>query len=135
MGELQSSEDRRKFPRIPKEVSIEVNKLSYPLPKKAETKGLGKDVGGGGICFAVSNWYEPKTPLILKIHITGWQAHKKLFSRVIDSTALEDPLTAIGEVVWCKKLSDDSGCEVGVKFSDIYEDDYKVFMKYLETSV
>lgn len=43
------------------------------------------------------------------------------------------PLTAIGEVAWTRELSDGMGYDIGIRFVNIYEDDYAALMKYIET--
>ena len=47
----------------------------------------------------------------------------------------EPPLTAIGEVVWLREDPSGDGYEVGIKFLNIYEDDYRALMKYLKDSI
>ena len=49
-----------------------------------------------------------------------------------ESFSAAEPLTAIGEIVWCTPTTNGTGYEIGVKFVDIYEDDYKALTKYLE---
>lgn len=126
-----SASEQRKFTRISKEISIEVNKLSYPISKDPGERRVCKNIGGGGICISVPRAYEPKTLLSLKISIPGWQGYKKPFSMVLDISS-DSSLTAIGKVAWCKKPPDDSGYEIGVKFLDIYEDDYRALTEYLK---
>ena len=131
MNQLQPDEDKRDLRRIPKEISIEISKLSYPLPKTPQDKGIGRNIGGGGICLTASAPYEPNTVLSLKINIGGWHGYKRPYSKILDMSSAA-PLTAIGEVIWCKEMPNGAEYEIGIKFVDIYEDDYRAFMKYLE---
>ena len=131
MNDLSTDKEKRKFPRIPKEVPINVKKLAYPLPEGPGEGGIGKNLGENGICFSTPTSYEPKTMLSLEIKLTGWKHHKKSVSSMLDPLATTAPLTAIAEVVWSRKLSGSQGYEVGVKFADIYEDDYKALKKHL----
>ena len=135
MNNLSTDKEKRKFPRIPREVPINVKKLAYPLPEGPGERGAGKNIGENGICFSTLTPYEPKTMLNLEIKITGWQHHKKSVSSMLDPLATTAPLTAIAEVVWSKKLLGGRGYEVGVKFTDIYEDDYKALKKHLDSIV
>ena len=73
--------------------------------------------------------------LSLEIKLTGWQYHKKSVSSLLDPAKATAPLTAIAEVIWSRKLSGGRGYEVGVKFIDIYEDDYKALKKHLDSVV
>ncbi len=131
MSELKSYEDQREFPRISKEIPIEVSEISYPLPEEPGKSYLSKNISIGGICFSLTIPYEPETVLSLKIKIPGWQTYKKLFSLFSDVFS-DTPLTAIGEVAWCRKLSGGPGYDMGVRFVDIYKDDYQALMKYLD---
>jgi hypothetical protein len=123
--------DKRKFPRISKEIAIEVSKISYPLSQSPGEKYLSKNLSGGGVCFSIDTPYDPEAVLSLKLNIPGWKNYKKPFSLMFDASS-DAPLTAIGEVAWCRKISGAPGYDVGVKFVDIYEDDYYALMKYLE---
>ncbi|OQX23549.1 MAG: hypothetical protein BWK80_25365 [Desulfobacteraceae bacterium IS3] len=131
MNPSQTNCEQRRFSRICKEIPVEVSELSYPVSLEPGEKCLCKNIGAGGICFRVSEEYKPKTLLSLKISIPGWQGYKKPFSFIVDISS-KRPLTAIGEVAWSRKLSDDTGYDVGIRFVNIYEDDYAALMKYIE---
>ncbi|OQX23186.1 MAG: hypothetical protein BWK80_27345 [Desulfobacteraceae bacterium IS3] len=131
MDQSQSAHNKRKFPRIDKKIPVEVNRLCYPLPLDPGESCVCKNISAGGVCFTISNSYEPGAVLSLKISIPGWQGYKKPFSFLVD-IASESPLTAIGEVVWCRQHSESSDYEIGIKFLNIYEDDYRALIKYLE---
>ena len=135
MSNLSTDKEKRKFPRIPKEVAVNIKKLAYPLPEGLGESGVGRNMGENGICFSTPTSYEPKTMLSLEIKLTGWQHHKKNVSSILDHSKVKAPLTAIGEVVWSKKLMGRSGYEVGIKFVDIYEDDLKALKKHLDSMV
>ena len=126
-----SDQDQRRFIRIPKEADLTINKLEYPLngtTVEAKTKNLSSK----GICFLTSTPYQVDSLLNLKIELQGWQNYLQSVSSIVDSRLLSKPLTAICQVVWTKKIADESGYEVGVRFQDIYEDDYQAFYKYLD---
>lgn len=125
--------NQRQFDRIDKNFHIDISPLSYPLPKNAEEEGICKNISCGGIRFAVSKHYNPETLLSLKMKIMGFDGYKKPYSRIVDIAA-QSHLTAIGQVVWCEKSPDNSGFEIGVRFVNIYEDDYRALQKYLKDS-
>jgi len=116
---------------ISKEVPIEVQKVSYPLRKESGEMAVAKDIANNGICFEVPSELATKTLLSLKIGLPGWQHHKKNVTAIVDDAAAAAPLTAIAEVVWSKKLSSGKGYSIGVKFLDIYEDDFNALKNYL----
>lgn len=135
MTQAQTDHDQRNYSRLPKEVSVAVAKLEYPLPENVGEAATLKNIAKGGICFVVANHYELGTRLSLKINLKGWRRYVKSVASIIDDSAgtvTTTPLTAIAEVVWANLAPDDSGYEIGVKFLDIYEDEYNALKKYLE---
>lgn len=134
MTQTQTGHDQRDFPRLPKEVDVTLAKLEYPFSAEAEESGTLKNIAKGGIGLIAANAYEPGTRLSLKINLKGWRRYIKSVASIIDDSAgtvATTPLTAIAEVVWINSLPDKS-YEIGVKFLDIYEDEYNALKKYLE---
>ncbi len=131
MNKSQQSKDKRKFPRISRNIDIEVSKLTFPFTDAVTKKGASVNIGGNGICVITAEPYEPETIINLKINIIGWEGFKKPFSKFIDLSS-DASLTAVGEVVWCNESAENGGYELGVKFTNIYEDDYKALMRYLK---
>ena len=127
----QSVENKREFPRIPKRMPIEINRLAFPMSDEPEGKGTGKNISQGGVCFSVPDRYEPGAILSLKMRLVGWSQHKKPHSYLVD-IASEPDFTALGEVVWCRKHATQEQYDIGVKFVNIYEDDLKALMEYLK---
>ena len=131
MNNSQQFQDKRKFPRISRNIDIEISQLIFPLSNAVVKKGASVDIGINGIRFTTSEPYEPQTILNLKICIIGWEGFKKPFSKIVDLSS-DACLTAVGEVMWCNKNAENDGYELGVKFMNIYEDDYKALMRYLK---
>ncbi len=130
---IKKNPDQRRFPRIEKDVEIEVVKLTYPPSKSSELCCETRDIGGGGICFVSPKPYDAGTLLQLNILIKGWRHHKKPFSKLMDLTSDAAPLTAIAEVAWQKRRGADEAFDVGVRFQNIDPDDEKAFQNYLKT--
>jgi len=123
--------DKRKFTRISRNIDIEISQLTFPLSDVVTKKGTSINIGGNGIRFTSSEPFDPQTILNLKINIIGWEGFKKPFSKFINLSS-DSCLGAVGEVVWCNESPENDGYELGVKFTNIYEDDYKALMRYLK---
>jgi hypothetical protein len=135
MTQAQTDHDKRDYPRLPKEADVTFAKLEYPLSTETEGFGALKNIAKGGIGLIVANAYAPGTRLSLKINLKGWRRYMKSVVSIVDDSAgtvATIPLTAIAEVVWTTPLPDGNGHEIGVKFLDIYEDEYNALKKYLE---
>ena len=126
-----TDDDKRRHLRVPKETSLTVNRLEYPLTNAAAEPATIKDISANGLCFIGPTLYEPGTLLNLTIELRGWQQYLHNVISIINAASLTKPLAAIAEVVWSKELSGTQGCEVGVSFKDIYADEYQAFTKYM----
>ena len=131
MDKKKPEEDSRQFPRLPKEIRVEVNELTYPLPTEPGQVVQSKDISPVGVCFLSQTIFKQGAILTVNVHLPGWQRHKKNLSVLLDDEMLGKPLSVIAEVVWVKKGKNGLGHEVGVKFCDINDDDYQAMIKAL----
>lgn len=131
MSQEPNVPEQRKYPRIPKEIKVDVQHLTYPLPKNSSATAQSKDISRAGLCFFSQTGFEPKTVLNLKINLQGLEGYKRPHSRLLDLSEAR-PLTVIGEVAWCRKAPDGINYEVGIHFVNIYEDDERALALYLK---
>jgi hypothetical protein len=122
---------RRKSPRIDKQVKLSVSKLQYPMTNAVVKAAVTGNVSETGLCFTTDVLYKNGTMLHLVVEFRGWQHYLQNTTAIVDAYAASKPLTAVAEVIWSKKRSDDTSYIVGVLFKDIYEDDLRAFKKYL----
>jgi len=123
--------DIRRYPRLPKEVRVEISELTYPLPAEPAEIGLSKNISPVGLCFLSESLFEPGTILTVDVYLAGWQRHKKDLAVLLDDEALCRPLAVIGEVVWSREGAYGSKHEIGIKFRDIAEDDFQAIERAL----
>jgi hypothetical protein len=128
-----NDKDQRQSSRLIEQIDIRVKKLTYPLPEGDGELASAKNIGKQGICFESGTAYEMETLLCLKIHWFGWQRHKKSLLSVLDEDSISAPLSVIAEVVWCRPGRSSGRFETGVRFRDVYEDDYKAFLNHIES--
>jgi hypothetical protein len=127
------SREQRRYRRISENVSIEVSELTYPLDDAGGLPATGSDINEEGIRFAIDRPFAEGAVLQLRIQLVGWQRHKRSVAALIDDDKAAAPLTAVAEVVWCHPSTDgEKGHEVGVKFLNIYEDDYRALCARLK---
>ncbi len=131
MDKNKTGQDNREFPRIPKNVTMSVKRLQYPLANVDAKPAITKDVTSMGVCFITSELYEPGSLLSVEIDLRGWQQYLQNVFAIIDAATITKSLTAIAEVVWSKELSGEQGYKVGIRFKDIYEDDLQALQKHL----
>ena len=127
---------RRKSSRIDKQVKLSVGRLQYPMTGMDMKIGYTGNVSETGLCFTTDELFKNGTVLQLVVELVGWQHYLRTTAAIIDEETASKPLTAVAEVVWSKKLTDnEEKYAVGVLFKDIYEDDLQAFKKYLERMI
>ncbi len=129
----KTGKEKRRFPRISSSAVVESTRLTYPLEAGSSDLGLSRNIGPDGICLKTPTPFKAGDILSLKIDLPGWQRHKHSVAAIVDDAKAVAPLTAVVEVVWCKEITGEEGYEMGVRFRDIYEDDRKALLRYLDT--
>ncbi|MBI9075136.1 MAG: PilZ domain-containing protein [Desulfatibacillum sp.] len=137
MGLPKTGEERRTHTRYAKNITIQINNRSRALSGRLEHDSFnqaseiakGKDISEGGLCFYSAASYEVGAVLGLIIRIADLDQIKRRLPMYLAVSSI--PIAAEGEVVRCTINSGGSGYEVGIRFVDIYEDDYRILMKHL----
>lgn len=119
--------EKRKFPRVPGRVAIEVSPLLRPLDAVLGKLASATDLSGGGLCFVGPEEYPPGTRLSLRLRLPG--------IRALAGAAPEPPrsIRAIAEAVWSRPDPEGQGFSVGIRFLDIYEADYRALTSFLKS--
>ncbi len=127
-----NGEENRRFPRISSSTVVESTRLAYPLDTASTKMGMSRNIGPEGVCLTSPEPYDAGDILSLKIDLPGWQRFNPSVAAIVDEEKAVAPLTAVVEVVWCRPMTGQEGFEMGVRFRDIYEDDRKALLRYLE---
>jgi len=109
--------DRRKYPRTPLDLEIEVSQLLSEDQQAVEDTYTCKcrDISGGGLSFYSMRSCTLQSVLRLHIPLDGLH------------------ISVMGKVMWCKKLPTAPDYAIGVQFLNIYEQDFKNLCSYVET--
>ncbi len=138
MGLFSKMRERRQYPRHIKELSVHIKNRAHKVAgrlKKSDAgrdsqTAVGKDISLGGLCFYSKIAYEPDTRLEMTIRILDFKNEAGYTPMHLKTSSV--PVRAEGQVIWNKAVGDGGGYEVGVEFTEIYEDDYKILQKNLK---
>lgn len=128
MNQPPSLHERRQFERIPKEVTVKANMVTYPINETGFSDGKSKNLSAGGILLQLNSEFNAGAILQVKITLPGWRKNHPGFIKVTENS-IGSPFTAVCEVVRSKKIGDIF--ETAVRFINIDEDDYKALLGYL----
>ncbi|NOY23783.1 MAG: PilZ domain-containing protein [Acidobacteria bacterium] len=121
--------ERRKFKRLPKSASLKVQVLAYK-EQDAQDVTLYKDLGGGGMLFESKVPYQKGILLKIQAMVPGWGGYIRNFKRTEDNE--KHALVTVAEVVRVEAM-EEKGFEVGVHFVNIYENDHRALIEYIES--
>ncbi len=120
--------EKRKYYRLQRKFELKVAKWSFPLKKQKWYEIYSVDIGAGGIRFEVPFAPEKGEILQFKLLIPGLRKHYPGFSKVF---ALDtEEFFGLGEVIWVQKINEKK-FEVGLQFSNIFEDDWQALVDFL----
>ncbi|CAK8720511.1 PilZ domain-containing protein [Candidatus Electrothrix aarhusensis] len=132
MTDKKTEKCRRSSRRVNKQVKLSISKLQYPMTNVDVKVGYTSNVSETGLCFTTDELFKNGAILQLVVELVGWQHYLRTTAAIIDVQTASKPLTAVAEVVWSKKMTDnEEKYAVGVQFKDIYEDDLQAFKKFL----
>ena len=132
MIDKKTEKCRRISQRVDKQVKLSISKLQYPMTNVDVKIGYTSNVSETGLCFTTDELFKNGSILQLVVELIGWQHYLRTTAAIIDVETASKPLTAVAEVIWSKKLTDnEEKYAVGIQFKDIYEDDLQAFKKYL----
>jgi len=120
--------ERRKYRRIPKEVTVEANRLTYPVDDCEFSRGNSKNLAQGGVLLQLLEEFEPGTLLQVRITLPGWRKSHPGFIRVMEDS-IGSPFIAICEVVRSEQRGEIY--ETAAKFINIDQDDFRALEGYL----
>ncbi len=124
--------DRRKYPRLYKSFKVQIKKLEFPLKsqKLLETKCL--NISAGGIFLKTYEPFKVDDVVQVIIYIIGLgKFHKSYFKKFEALT--DQKISGIGKVVRVNKLGEEF--EIGIKFVDVYEDDWKALYEFIRAEL
>jgi len=125
---MPPTEEKRQHQRFFKTMAVQINNQSLDATAEMESDAQGKNISLGGISFFSKKPFETGREVEMLIRIADWdpEARKRRLYVAVSTI----PYPARGEVVRCEKASDDLW-EVGVRFTEILEDDKKALGKHL----
>jgi len=127
-------EERRRFPRINKNSTVEFKELEFPISKEGFFTSHILNISANGVIFEAEKKFSIDTMLQLRINLIGWHKEKNDFYK-FDETAVSEPLLAIGRVVRIEELKKAKSYKIGVEFINLNEDDKEALISFIQKSI
>ena len=128
---MQNQEERRQYVRIPKSYRVELNSLEFPLAAQKKISVQSADISSGGLRLSCDEKFGEGQKVQVRVYIAGLNKHHPGFFKVFESDAGQY-LQAVAEVSWIREKVAFQLYELGLKFVDVYEDDWQALRAILD---
>lgn len=121
---MEFSEEKRDHQRLSKPFQVEIREFAFPIQRQPTIEVHSADISGGGLLIHCSRKFSEGDKLQVTVHIPSLNKFHPGFFKVFESDVGQS-LTAVAEVVRVQEVSPLRSYALGLKFLDIYEDDWK----------
>ncbi|EFI35111.1 type IV pilus assembly PilZ [Desulfonatronospira thiodismutans ASO3-1] len=128
---MQKQEERRQYVRIPKNYRVELQPLEFPLAAQKKIRVESADISSGGLRLSCDEKFGEGQTVQVRVYISGLNKHHPGFFKVFESDAGQY-LQAVSEVSWVREKVAFELYEMGLKFVDVYEDDWQALKTMLD---
>ncbi|WP_457572581.1 PilZ domain-containing protein [Desulfovulcanus sp.] len=126
--------ERRKFMRLPKNYRVEIRELTFPLNQQKWLLLECADISAGGLRISCPQRFSAGQKLQIKIYIPRLNKFHPSFFKVFESD-VGQYLEAVAEVAWVKEILPFTRYELGLRFVDVYEDDWQALHNMIKRLV
>lgn len=127
-------EERRKFPRIDKNSTLEYKTLDFPITEDGFLSSRIENISGNGLVFISGKKFEIGSILHLRVGLIGWHKEKNDFYKY-DETAVSEPLLILARVVRITELKKSQSYEIGAEFINVSKEDHKAMISFIDKTV
>ncbi|MFP4397355.1 MAG: PilZ domain-containing protein [Desulfonatronovibrio sp.] len=109
---------------------MEVQELAFPLNSQEKIVVESADISTGGLKVICNRLFAVGDKVRVKVYIPSFNKLHAGFLKAFESD-LGQYLQAVAEVVWISEVIPHSRYETGMKFLDVYEDDWHALRKLI----
>jgi len=131
---MDSENERREYVRLPKDFRIELSKLSFPLNSQKVHNAKCINISAGGLLLETSRKFEAKEKVQVRIYTPGLNKFHPSYFKIFETSHGQNVL-AIAEVARIEDKIPYEKYEIGLKFVDVYEDDWKALYNLLQSEI
>lgn len=121
---MSSESEKRDHQRLRKPFEVEIREFSFPVQRQPTIQVHSADISGGGLLVHCSQRFAVGDKLQVTIYIPSLNKFHPGFFKVFESD-IGQSLTAVAEVVRIQEVVPLRDYALGLKFLDIYEDDWR----------
>lgn len=131
---MHNQSEKRRHVRLRKPYEVEIREFAFPVHSQPVIEVHSVDISGGGLLVQCFRKFSVGDKLHVTIYIPSLNKFHPGFFKVFESD-LGQSLTAVAEVVRIEEIVPLQDYAVGVRFLDIYEDDWQALKNMILTAL
>ncbi len=109
---------------------MEIQELLFPLSSQKKTRVESADISEGGLRVSCNRRFSNNQKVQVKVFIPSLNKYHPGFFKVFESDTGQF-LQAVAEVAWAREVVPLVKYELGLRFVDVYEDDWQALRKLI----
>ncbi len=109
---------------------MEVQELAFPLNSQEKIEVESADISTGGVKIVCNHLFSVGDKVRVKVYIPSFNKLHSGFLKAFESD-LGQYLQAVAQVAWTSEVIPRIRYETGMKFLDVYEDDWHALRKLI----
>lgn len=131
---MDSSNERREYVRMPKNIRVDLSRFAYPLNAQRIHTVECINISAGGLLLQSPQKFETGEKVQVRIYMPRLNKFHPSYFKVFESTEGQNVL-AIGEIARSEEKIPLSKYELGIRFVDVYEDDWRALYQLLQSEM
>lgn len=128
---MSSEHERRKHSRLPKSYRLELAEFVFPLNQQPRIRAACEDVSAGGLSVVVDRRFQVGDKVQVRLHMARLNKFHPGFFKVFESD-VDQTLQAVAEVVRVDERIPLTRYCLGLRFTDVYDDDWRALRGLIE---
>ncbi|MFP4213928.1 MAG: PilZ domain-containing protein [Desulfohalobiaceae bacterium] len=126
-------QNRRQYARIPKNFRVELKELAFGSGGQQSIQTRCLDVSAGGLLLETSRSFSPGQKVQVRLYVPSLNRYHPSYFKVFESS-LDQSLLAVAEVARVEEKLPLKLYQLGIKFLDVYEDDWQALYRMLDSA-
>lgn len=123
--------NRRKHERVPKAYRLELQELVFPLHQQSKISATCEDVSAGGLSVVTRRKFAVGDKVQVRLYMARLNKFHPGFFKVFESD-VDQSLQAVAEVVRVDERIPFTSYCLGLRFTDVYDDDWRALHGLLQ---
>ena len=131
---MSTENERREHSRLPVPYRLELAEFAYPLDDQPRYEAVCDDVSAGGLAVTVGHRFALGDKVLVRLYMSRLNKFHPGFFKVFESEVGQS-LQAVAEVVRAEDETGGGGCRIGLRFTDVYEDDWRALHGLIQDEI